>query len=133
MFALTLKGGTAMSTAPDVCKTPAPPAGPVPIPYVNVFQCNMADPGSACQKVMIDSAPALHEKSKTLISNGDEPGTAGGVVSGKFIGQGEFIMGSQKVKFENKNAVAQGALTKHNNGNTVGACSMAGQAKVMVQ
>ncbi|MDR2788814.1 MAG: DUF4150 domain-containing protein [Candidatus Accumulibacter sp.] len=133
MFALTLKGGTAMSTVPDVCQTPAPPAGPVPIPYVNIFQCNMVDPGSACQKVMIDGALALNEKSKTLISNGDEAGTAGGVSSGKFIGQGEFIMGSQKVKFENKNAVSQGAQTKHNNGNTIGLCSMAGQAKVMVQ
>jgi hypothetical protein len=133
MFALTLKGGTAMSTVPDVCNTPAPPGGQVPIPYVNVFQGNMADPSSACQKVLIDGAPALHEKSKTLISNGDEAGTAGGVSSGKFIGQGEFIMGSQKVKFENKNAVSQGVQTKHNNGNTVGICSMAGQSKVMVQ
>ena len=41
MFALTLQGGTCMSTPPDVCKTPAPPGAPVPIPYVNIFQCNI--------------------------------------------------------------------------------------------
>jgi hypothetical protein len=133
MFALTLKGGMAQSAAPDVCKTPAPPAGPVPVPYVNIFQCNMVDPGTACQKVLIDGAPALNLKSKTLLSSGDEAGTAGGVVSGKFIGAGEFITGSLKVKFENKNAVAQGAQTKHNEGNTLGICSTAGQSKVMVQ
>jgi hypothetical protein len=133
MFALTLKGGTAQSTAPDVCKTPAPPAGPVPIPYVNIFQCNMADPNTASQKVFIDGAPALNVKSKTLISNGNEAGNNGGVVSNKFIGEGEFIVGSQKVQFESKAAVSQGAQTKHNTGNTIGICSMAGQAKVMVQ
>jgi hypothetical protein len=132
MFALTLKGGTCQSTAPDVCKTPAPPGSPVPVPYVNIFQCNMVNPSTACSKVFIDGAPALHVKSKSLISNGDEPGVAGGVVSGKFIGQGEFIMGSQKVQLENKAAVSQGVTTKHNNGNTVGMCSMSGQAKVMI-
>ncbi|MDR3300679.1 MAG: DUF4150 domain-containing protein [Candidatus Accumulibacter sp.] len=133
MFALTLKGGTAQSTVPDVCKTPAPPAGPVPIPYVNIFQCNMVNPSTASQKVFIDGAPALNVKSQTLISNGDEAGVNGGVSSNKFIGQGEFIAGSQKVQFEGKAAVSQGAQTKHNNGNTVGICSMSGQSKVMVQ
>ncbi|MDR1934305.1 MAG: DUF4150 domain-containing protein [Candidatus Accumulibacter sp.] len=132
MFALTLKGGTCQSTVPDVCKTPAPPASPAPIPYVNIFQCNMVDPGTACSKVFIDGAPALNVKSKSLLSNGDEAGTAGGVSSNKFIGQGEFIMGSQKVQLENKAAVSQGVQTKHNNGNTVGMCSMAGQSKVMI-
>jgi hypothetical protein len=132
MFALTLKGGTCQSTAPDVCKTPAGPAGPVPSPYVNLFQCNMVDPSTACSKVLIDGAPALHVKSKSLLSNGDEPGTVGGVVSNKFIGQGEFIMGSQKVQLESKAAVSQGATTKHNKGNTVGMCSMSGQSKVMI-
>ena len=64
------------------------------------------------------------------MSNGDEPGTAGGVVSGKFIGKGEFINGSFKVKLEGKAAVSQGAPTKHNNGNTMGMNSLAAQAKV---
>lgn len=131
MFALTLQGGTCMSTPPDVCKTPSP-TGTTPIPYVNIFQCNMVTPNTACSKVFIAGALALHVKSQTAISNGDEAGTAGGVVSSKFIGKGEFIKGSVKVTLEGKAAVSQGATTKHNDGNTTGLCSMAAQSKVQI-
>lgn len=132
MFALTLKGGTCMSTPPDVCQTPAPPGSPVPTPYVNVFQCSMVTPNTACSKVFIDGSPALHIKSATALSNGDEPGVNGGTASGKFIGKGEFTKGSQKVSLEGKAAVSQGASTKHNQGNTTGMCSMAAQTKVQI-
>ena len=132
MFALTLQGGTCMSTPPDVCKTPMPPGAPTPMPYVNIFQCNMALPNTACSKVFISGSPALNVKSQTAISNGDEPGVVGGVVSSKFIGKGEFIKGSMKVQLQGKAAVSQGALTKHNDGNTTGMCSVAGQFKVQV-
>ena len=131
MCALTLQGGTCMSTPPDVCNTPTP-AGPTPIPYVNIFQCNMVTPNTACSKVFIAGSPALTVKSQTAISNGDEPGNAGGVVSGKFIGKGEFIKGSMKVTLEGNAAVTQGATTKHNDGNAVGMCSMAAQSKVQI-
>ncbi|HJA75653.1 MAG TPA: DUF4150 domain-containing protein [Candidatus Desulfovibrio gallistercoris] len=131
MFALTLSGGTCMSTPPDVCKTPSP-SGTVPVPYVNIFQCSMVTPNTACSKVFIDGSPALNLKSATMLSNGDEPGTAGGVSSGKFIGKGEFTKGSQKVTLEGKAAVSQGASTKHNQGNTTGMCCMAGQMKVQI-
>lgn len=120
-----------MSSTPDVCKTPTP-AGPVPTPYVNMFMCNMVLPNTACTKVFISGALALNVKSQTAISNGDEAGTAGGVVSNQFIGKGEFIQGSTKVTLEGKAAVSQGATTKHNNGNTTGLCSVAAQAKVDV-
>ena len=83
MFALTLQGGTCMSTPPDVCKTPSP-SGTVPVPYVNIFQCSMVMPNTACSKVFIAGSPALHVRSQTSISNGDEAGTVGGVVSGRF-------------------------------------------------
>ena len=114
MFALTLQGGTCMSTAPDVCKTPSP-GGPVPVPYPNIFMCNMVLPNTACTKVFISGSPrAQRLKSQTAISNGDEAGNAGGgVVSNKFIGKGEFIKGSAKVTLEGKAAVSQGATTKH--------------------
>lgn len=122
-----------MSTPPDVCKTPAPPAPPVPIPYVNIFQCNMVTPNTASTKVSLCGAKALTIKSKTSISNGDEPGVAGGVASNKFIGPGEFIKGSTKVKIEGKAAVSMGAPTKHNDGNTTGMCTVGGQFKVMIK
>lgn len=132
MFALTLQGGTCTSTSPDVCKTPAPPGSPVPVPYVNVFQCNMVLPNTASQKVLICGAMALTLKSKTSISNGDEAGVNGGVVSSKFIGEGQFTKGSSKVKIEGNQAVVQGAATKHNKGNTVGMNSIAAQSKVQI-
>ncbi|WP_295637955.1 DUF4150 domain-containing protein [uncultured Mailhella sp.] len=131
MFALTLQGGTCMSTPPDVCKTPSP-TGTTPVPYVNIFQCNMVTPNTACSKVFIAGSPALHVKSQTTISNGDEAGNMGGVASSKFIGKGEFIKGSAKVTLEGKAAVSQGATTKHNDGNTTGMCSMAAQSKVQI-
>lgn len=131
MFALTLQGGTCMSTPPDVCKTPSP-TGTTPVPYVNIFQCSMVTPNTACSKVFIAGSPALHVKSQSAISNGDEAGNMGGVVSSKFIGKGEFIKGSVKVTLEGKAAVSQGATTKHNDGNTTGMCSMAAQSKVQI-
>lgn len=132
MFALTLQGGTCTSSTPDVCKTPMPPGSPVPVPYVNIFMCNMVLPNTACSKVFISGSPALTVKSQTALSNGDEPGVAGGVVSSKFIGKGEFTQGSTKVTLEGAAAVSQGAPTKHNDGNTIGMCSVAAQAKVDV-
>ena len=132
MFALTLQGGTCMSTPPDVCKTPTPPGAPTPIPYVNIFQCNMMLPNTACSKVFISGSPALNVKSQSSISNGNEPGVVGGVVSSRNIAKGEFIKGSMKVQLEGKAAVSQGALTKHNDGNTTGMCSVAGQFKVQI-
>ena len=131
MFALTLQGGMCTSTPPDVCKTPSP-SGTVPVPYVNIFQCNMVLPNTACSKVFIAGSPALHVKSQTAISNGDEAGNAGGVASSKFIGKGEFVKGSLKVTLEGKAAVSQGAQTKHNNGNSMGMNNMAAQAKVQI-
>ena len=46
------------------------------------------------------------------------------------IAKGEFIKGSMKVQLQGKAAVSQGALTKHNDGNTIGMNSMAAQVKV---
>ena len=131
VFALTLQGGTCTNSAPDVCKTPSP-NGTIPVPYPNIFMCNMVMPNTCCTKVFICGALALHVKSQTAISNGDEAGSAGGVVSGKFIGKGEFIKGSLKVTLQGKPAVSQGAPTKHNDGNTMGQNCMAAQAKVQI-
>ena len=102
----------------------------MPITYVNSFQCSMVTPNTACSKVFIAGSQALTVKSQTSISSGDEAGTAGGTVSGKFIGKGEFTKGSSKVTLESKAAVSQGASTKHNDGNTTGMNNSAAQAKV---
>jgi hypothetical protein len=136
MFALTVKGGLAQFLVPDVCQVPSP-VGPVPMPLANLFQLNQANPSTANQKVFIDGAQALNVQSKVPMSQGDEAGTAGGVMSGQFMGPGTFspATASFKVFFEGKNAVAMGAMTFHNGDavfNTTGMCSVAAQAKVMV-
>ena len=129
MFALTKAGGQCMA-APDVCKTPIPPAGPVPIPYPNIAMPLMGNP--CALKVMICGMPALTKASKIPLSNGNQPGVAGGVVSSKIMGPTEFLLGSLKVKIEGNPAIKLGDPTKQNDGNIVGAVLVPSQFQVMV-
>lgn len=129
MFAVTKQNGQCMAQA-DVCKTPAPPAGPIPVPYPNIAMPMMGNP--ATMKLMVSGMPALTKGSKIPMSNGNQPGVAGGVVSGKVMGATEFIQGSTKVKFEGNPAIRLGDPTKQNEGNTVGSVLAPSQNKVMV-
>ena len=129
MFAVTKQNGQCMAM-PDVCKTPVPPAGPVPIPYPNIAMPMMGRPCTL--KVLISGMPALTKASKIPLSNGNQAGVAGGVVSGKIMGQAEFVSGSQKVKLEGNPAIKLGDPTKQNDGNTVGAVLVPSQAVVMI-
>ena len=43
MFPVASKGGGSCAAFPDVCKTPAPPAPFVPIPYPHMAQCTDGD------------------------------------------------------------------------------------------
>ena len=129
MFAATKAGGQLMAM-PDVCKTPAPPGPPVPIPYPNTGMPAMASP--VAQKVLICGMPALTKASKIQPTNGDQAGVAQGVVSGKIMGPAEIIMGSTKVKIEGNPAVFLGNPTKQNDGNAVGSIVQPSQNKVMI-
>lgn len=87
---------------PDVCKTPAPPApSPVPIPYPNVGNSMMASKGVSKrvknnrQKVMVKSA-------KYSMTNGDNAGIAGGIISSKFMGTAAILNQSFSTKYEKK-------------------------------
>ena len=101
---------------PDVCKTPIPPAGPVPIPYPNIAQSS--DTASGTSKVKCDGNPTCVKDSNFRMSTGDEPGVAGGVVSGKIKGKAEFVLFSFDVKFEGKNVCRAFDLMLHNDKNT---------------
>ncbi len=102
---------------PDVCKTPAPPAPPVPIPYPNIAQSS--DTAKGTKKVKCDGNPVCVKASNFSTSTGDEAGTAGGgVVSGKIKGKAEFVMYSFDVKFEGKNVARAFDLMLHNDKNT---------------
>jgi hypothetical protein len=100
---------------PDVCKTPTP-AGPVPIPYPNIAMSSDTDKGT--KKVKCDGNPICVKDSNFKMSTGDEPGTAGGVVSSKFKGKAEFILFSFDVKAEGKNVCRAFDLMLHNDKNT---------------
>ena len=128
MFICTAGGGSTMAM-PDVCKTPAPPAPPIPLPYPNMAQLAMGIP--PVPNVLIGGAPSLNKASKIPISSGNEPGVAGGVVSGTFIQEVEFIMGSLIVTIGGKPAVRLGDPVKANKGNAVGSVIAPSQSIVM--
>ncbi|WP_269497573.1 DUF4150 domain-containing protein [Castellaniella sp. S9] len=126
-FVATIKSGQAICT-PDVCKTPAPPGSPIPIPYPNTAMTTLANPPTT--KVLVDGAPAVTKSSKLPLSNGDTAGSVGGVVSGTIMGECEWVMASFKVKFEGKPVIRQGDSAKSNKGNAFGSLLQPSQAKV---
>lgn len=102
---------------PDVCKTPAPPAPFVPIPYPNIAKSGDTAKGS--KKVKCDGNPVCLEDSNFSMSTGDEAGSAGGgVVSSKIKGKAEFVNFSFDVKIEGKGVARAFDLMLHNDKNT---------------
>jgi len=107
-------GNTHVSAAPDVCKVPTP-GGPVPTPFVNSAQDSMLAKGS--KSVTINGHPVALTSSELSVSSGDEPGTAGGIISSKVKGKMTWGSGSMDVKVEGKGVVRFLDPTLHN-GNT---------------
>lgn len=109
------KGSGGMSMAfPDVCKTPTP-GGPVPIPYPNVGKS--ADTVSGSTTVKADGQMIMVKGAKYVMSTGDEPGTVGGVISGTFKGECEFLLYSFDVMIQGKNVCRMGDQLWHNKKN----------------
>jgi hypothetical protein len=96
---------------PDVCKTPAGPVV-VPIPYPNTGMCPTGVQSTT--KVMVMNMPALTQGSKLPMSQGDEAGVAGGVVSGMIMGEIAFRSASSKVAFQGQKVILLTAMTAHN-------------------
>ncbi|WP_437578498.1 PAAR-like domain-containing protein [Sorangium sp. So ce887] len=107
-------GLTHIAAPPDVCKVPTP-AGPVPTPFVNTAQDAMLAKGS--KQTSIAGNPVALESSELSTSTGDEPGTAGGVISSKIKGKLTWSGSSMDVKVEGKGVVRFLDPTLHN-GNT---------------
>lgn len=114
------KGSGGMSLVfPDVCKTPAPPApSPIPIPYPNLGKSS--DTVMGPNTVKTDGQMPMVKGSKYVMSSGDEPGVAGGVLSSVFKQECEFLMYSFDVKFEGKNVCRMGDPLWHNKKNIMG-------------
>ena len=117
-LSVTHAGSSGINTIfPDVCKTPAPPAPPIPIPYPNVAKSS--DTAQGAKKVQCDGNPVCVKDSNFSMSTGDEAGSAGGgVVSNKIKGKAEFVMFSMDVKFEGKNVCRAFDIMLHNDKNT---------------
>ena len=87
---------------PDVCKTPAPPApSPVPIPYPNMGNTVMASKGVS-KRVKNNRQKVMVKGAKYTMTNGDNAGIAGGVISGKFMGTDAIKNQSFNTKYEKK-------------------------------
>lgn len=72
---------------PDVCKTPAPPAPPIPIPYPNIAKSS--DTAQGAKTVKCDGNPVCVKDSNFMMSTGDEAGSLMGVASNKVKGKAE--------------------------------------------
>lgn len=86
---------------PDVCKTPAPPGPPVPIPYPNIAQ--LADATTVADNLVVGPAE-LNVLVKTgspeiPTSTGDEAGSVGGVKSNVIKGACKFTEASGSVVY----------------------------------
>ena len=101
---------------PDVCKTPAPPAPPVPIPYPNIAKSS--DTAQGAKKVTCDGNPVCVKDSNFMVSTGDEPGSLFGVASNKVKGKAEFVSFSFDVEVEGKNVPRALDMMLHNDKNT---------------
>jgi hypothetical protein len=132
MFANCQKGGTNMA-APDVCKTPVGPSV-VPIPYPNTASGATANPATAAKKVLISGAPGHTLQTTIPMSNGDNAGVAGGVLSGMIMGALRFLMGASNVMFGGSPATKMTDTTGQNGSslNTQGLTCAPAQTKVMI-
>lgn len=121
-------GHFAKCTAPDVCKTPSP-GGPVPIPYP-VIMSQSSDLKNGTSTVKADGGQMIAVKDCEYAKcNGDEAGTAGGVVSSTNMKEAKFILFSFDVKMDGKNACRNDDKMTMNHQNTI--CMMGtGRKKV---
>jgi hypothetical protein len=123
-------GSSGISSAfPDVCKTPAPPAPPIPIPYPNIAKSS--DTSKGASTVKCDGNPVCVKDSNFMMSTGDEAGSLLGVASNKIKGKAEFVNFSFDVKFEGKNVPRAMDLMLHNDKNTPPFPVMQGPAMAM--
>lgn len=128
---LVHKGSNHISAAtiPDVCKTPSP-GGPVPIPYPNISQSATLAKGTATVKA--DSMMIATKGSEFSLSNGDNPGVAGGVKSSTFMKESTWILYSFDVKMDGNNACRLSDKKFQNHENTADLMGAVGPPVVVV-
>jgi len=118
---------------PNVCNVPQPTGPPVPTPFPSIGQCANADGSTCTMKVVIENKQVLHVGSEIPMTQGDEAGTGGGVVSGTHGDKCKRTQGSAKVEVEG-NPIVRVLMTVGSNGANAnapaGAQLVPSQAKV---
>lgn len=109
----TRAGGQALAF-PDVCKVPAPPAPPVPVPFPNIALLTQADGSTCSERVRIQNQPVVTVESEVPRSMGDELGVGMGVVSGTQMDKVVFRQGAPNCRVEGAAPVTLGDPTAHN-------------------
>ncbi|WP_447753473.1 DUF4150 domain-containing protein [Pseudomonas nicosulfuronedens] len=126
MYANSQAGG--IDVAPqDVCLTPPVP---VPVSYVNVAAGNTAIPN--VPNVLLIGGPAHNLATVVPLSNGDSPGSAGGVASGTVMGPSRHITGAYTVILHGMPTTRQTSMTQQNTSNAIGSRTAPSQVKVLV-
>ncbi len=130
MFANT-SGATGMCIAPiDVCKVPAPPIPFIPTPFPNIAQTAMAVPTQFKHFIMM--MPSHNLSTMIPLTNGDQAGVMGGLISSTIMGPSRCLMGSMKVLIGGLPATKMLSPTLHNAINAPGGQVLApSQTKVM--
>jgi len=105
----------------------------MPTPFTNTGECAAAT--GTIDAVLVERQPVIVQSSRIPLSSGDEPGIAGGVVSGANLGEITFKTASSKVRAKGKRVVFLTSQTAHNGSNAnapVGSVQTKSQSKVLV-
>ena len=130
-FASTTGGGTCMAF-PDVCKTPVPGSGVMPISYPNMGQCSQAKGDSCSDKVKISNKKTMTKKTEIEHSSCDEAGVQKGASQSKQMDAVKRTQAYEKVKVEGASIVTMLKATEHNGGNAPSGAQLdPSQTKVM--
>lgn len=115
--------GKSVAAFPDVCWTPpAPPVGPIPIPYPNSTEDKDLDNGTTTVQIK-DMTVCMGDTSYIAKSKGDEGATQSqqkNMLTSAIQGKGYFITSSQDVKVEGKGATRHLDTMTHNHGSPAG-------------
>ncbi len=98
---------------PDVCKTPAPPAPFVPIPYPAISMTPTMNPATSPFKSFIMCMKPASMMTMHMM-NMPHGGVMGGMVSQTFMGPSTHMLGSTAVFMEGRPASYLGAMTGQN-------------------
>ncbi len=115
-------GGKGMGPVDTALTPPPPPAGPLPVPYINIMIANDLKKGTTTVKIQ-SSPTAIEDASKVKPTSGDEAATqGGGIMSFKTKGEAQFKLWCFSVKAEGKGVSCNGHLATQNMNGIIANC-----------